>query len=399
MHPIQQYLSEVDTTRTLEPGTPQAVDMDRHSRQVLIPPKPTQYTIDPFTDPHDASSLRLPDGWTACLHPEGALYFLFEDYTPPPPPNSTEICVKRIFTDSDILKPESLHVVTRVMHIVADFMRSRNAQIDACVDWCGTPITMMIKHWGATSDMFPVTATVTGITSESRMHIQHELTAQYWRVDYHFYVSFVMTRVRQHCYLFPAKLEMTHQHVDGFRDIVLYSLEGWIHDADQFFTVVQDLIVSTTSTVPWKVEQLTQMLHLADGFSKNVGTRHCDSICSLSRLMHLFVRDRVYNFHGEPSARLNSNQNIYPTERRTLLVKLVNPLLFFTPGSHLTRLNTIYTDKLIRHRFWSEFITALSTEWQELATVATVVLNANVSFLSIQSVDQGGAIVFKRSPA
>ncbi|KAJ7266924.1 hypothetical protein B0H12DRAFT_1098825, partial [Mycena haematopus] len=102
------------------------------------------------------------------------------------------------------------------------------------------------------------------------MHIQHELTAQYW----------------QHCYLFPAKLEMTRQHVDGFRDIVLYSLE--------------DLIVSKTSTVPWKVEELTQMLHLADGFSKNVGTRHCDSICSLSRLMHLFVRERVFNFHGEP---------------------------------------------------------------------------------------------------
>ncbi|KAJ7266923.1 hypothetical protein B0H12DRAFT_1098823 [Mycena haematopus] len=78
-----------------------------------------------------------------------------------------------------------------------------------------------------------------------------------------------------------------------------------------------------------------------------------------------------------------------------MLVKLVNPWFFYTPDSHLTRLNTIYTDNLIRHRFWLEFITALNFEWQELAS-SHFVLNANVSFLSIQSVDQGGS---HRSPA
>ncbi|KAJ7792412.1 hypothetical protein B0H14DRAFT_2199550, partial [Mycena olivaceomarginata] len=48
-------------------------------------------------------------------------------------------------------------------------------------------------------------------------------------------------------------------------------------------------------------------------------------------------------------------------------------------------------------------IVRLRTEWQELTAYATVILNANVSFLSIQSVDQGmvqgGNLVLKRSPA
>ncbi|KAF8190332.1 hypothetical protein K438DRAFT_1831867 [Mycena galopus ATCC 62051] len=383
MHPIQ-YLSEAH--RSLEPGTPQDVDYDRHNRHIPVPQTPTQYTIGPFTDP--PSPLQPPDGWTAWLHPEGALYFLFEDFIPH---GSTEVCVKRIFTDADIFERKSLSVITEAMNTVADFMRSRNTEVAACVDlvlntfYYDGDTTMVDTTMGcqyyfvnhetqcvfwmdkAESSMFPVTAFLTGITSESRMHIVHELMAQYW----------------QHCYIFPAKLEMTHKHVDKFRNIVLYSLE--------------DLIVSPTSTVPWKVEQLTQMLNLADGFSKNIGSKHCDSICSLSRLMHHFVRDRVWNFHGERGVRLDSNQSIYPTEKPTMLVKLFNPLLFRGPASHLVRLNTIYTDGLIRHRFWGEFIARLTTEWQELTVFATVFLSANVGFLSIQSVDQGPTV--NRSPA
>jgi len=86
-------------------------------------------------------------------------------------------------------------------------------------------------------------------------------------------------------------------------------------------------------------------------------------------------------------------------EKPTILVKLVGPLLFYAPDSHLVRLNTIFIDGLIRVRSWAEFVMRLSAEWQELTAYATVVLNANVSFLSIQSVDQGGDLVLNRSPA
>ncbi|KAJ7266925.1 hypothetical protein B0H12DRAFT_1098829 [Mycena haematopus] len=75
-----------DGATELEAGTPQDVNDDRYSQ------RPTQYTIDPFTDP-----------------PSSGHYI-------PPNRSSTEICVKRIFTGSDILKPETLHAVTKAMH-------------------------------------------------------------------------------------------------------------------------------------------------------------------------------------------------------------------------------------------------------------------------------------------
>jgi hypothetical protein len=125
----------------------------------------------------------------------------------------------------------------------------------------------------------------------------------------------------------------------------------------------------------------------------------------------------VYNFHGEPGARLNVDQSVYATvPKKTLLIKLLSPLLFYAPDFHFVGLQTIYTDGLIRHRGWAEFITRLNGEWQEFTLYvrcddaffwcsvlqcfpqATVVLNANVAFLAIQSVDNNGYQNASRSP-
>jgi len=48
---------------------------------------------------------------------------------------------------------------------------------------------------------------------------------------------------------------------------------------------------------------------------------------------------------------------------------------------------------------WTQFIDKLNTEWQEFIIVGTVLLNANVAFLSIQSVDNDGTMVVHRSAA
>jgi hypothetical protein len=74
----------------------------------------------------------------------------------------------------------------------------------------------------------------------------------------------------------------------------------------------------------------------------------------------------VYNFHGEPGARLNVDQSVHPTvEKRTALIKMLSPLLFYAPDFHLLGLHATHTDGLIRHRGWSEFVTRLNNEWQE----------------------------------
>jgi len=50
----------------------------------------------------------------------------------------------------------------------------------------------------------------------------------------------------------------------------------------------------------------------------------------------------------------------------------------------------LWVDELVHQVSWTQVINKLSTEWQEFILLATVVLNANVAFLSIQSVDNNG---------
>ncbi|KAJ7512644.1 hypothetical protein B0H11DRAFT_1946655 [Mycena galericulata] len=317
-----------------------------------------------------------PEGWTACLHPEGARYFFHEE--------------KRVFTDANLYDAGLLEFITNNVCIIFDFLRVHGVDLDPGVDLVVDEYEYpdmtkgcqyyFVNHkdrsvfWmdRVDSDMFSTSYQLNGITSAS--HIRHELEAQYW----------------YHCELFPRSVEITHEIVNELRDIVLHALG--------------DVVTSPVSTVSWKVADLEHMINLIDGFGKNVGKGIDDKFsgasCLVGRLMHVFVRARVYNFHGEPGARLNVDQSVYgKVRKRTLLISLLSPLLFYAPDFHLVGLYTIYTDGLIRDRGWSEFITRLNSEWQEFTLYGTVVLNANVAFLSIQSVDQDGNAVPTRSPA
>ncbi|KAJ7691714.1 hypothetical protein B0H17DRAFT_1062413 [Mycena rosella] len=210
------------------------------------------------------------------------------------------------------------------------------------------------------SDMFPITRELNGITSAS--HIWHEIEAQYWSLD------------------------ITHEIIDELRDIVLHSLG------------------CSTSTVNFTVNELNHMLRLVDGLSKNVDTYVGYKLGGSSRLvgrfMFLFVRARVRNFHGKPNARLKVDQSVYGTVRKqTLPFRLLSTLFFSAPHFNLLGLYSIYTPGLVRHSYWAPFFARLSGEWQEFTLYGTVILAANVSFLAIQSVDQGEGTAQNRSPA
>jgi len=106
-------------------------------------------------------------------------------------------------------------------------------------------------------------------------------------------------------------------------------------------------------------------------------------------LMYNLIDNQFLNFHGQPGARLNLHQSVYGEngKPRSRLMCLVSPLLFSAPDVYLQALDRIWVDYIAKFNLWVEFMRKLNTEWQEFIIIDTVLLNANVAFLAIQSVD------------
>jgi len=87
--------------------------------------------------------------------------------------------------------------------------------------------------------------------------------------------------------------------------------------------------------------------------------------------------------------RIERNFSVYgsPLYRRTLLIKTLSLFLFSAPDFHLKTLQNMWVDGIMHQSVWEECVKKMSIEWQEFVFFATVMLNANVAFLAIQSVD------------
>ncbi|KAF7361090.1 hypothetical protein MSAN_01140200 [Mycena sanguinolenta] len=347
----------------------------RYDRKAVISPEPTTFRIPPLTISFLPN--KPPPGWTACQHPEGALYFFHEE--------------KRVFTDANLFDTETLLFINKYERIVNHFLSTHNVHLDPGVDLVlDKNISSdgirecqyyFVNHVGrcvfwidnVESDLFPVTVEVKGMKSAS--HIRHEIEAQYWR----------------HCEYYPRAFAVTYEILDELRDIVLYAFG--------------DVVTSEATTVSWKIDDLRDMITFIAGFSENIGKYTENKVivtnCLVGRLMHSFARHRAYHFHGEPEARLTVDQSVHATVRkRTMFVMLLDLLLFGVPRMNLLRLQAVNAGELIQvnHRA-GHFVECMMREWQDSIINAAVILAANVGFLSIQSVDQGGNIVSTRSPA
>ena len=129
---------------------------------------------------------------------------------------------------------------------------------------------------------------------------------------------------------------------------------------------------------------------------------------------------KFFNFYGQPEARLNRDDSVYghSTHRRTWFIKSISIFLFSAPDIHLENLQKMCVDGIVYKAIWEEGLRIVIDEWQEfiilyvsnktrtttclksnslLTFKSTVVLNANVAFLSIQSVDTNSDLY--RSPA
>ncbi|KAI0035427.1 hypothetical protein K488DRAFT_43208, partial [Vararia minispora EC-137] len=97
---------------------------------------------------------------------------------------------------------------------------------------------------------------------------------------------------------------------------------------------------------------------------------------------------RFVHHHGQRCARLERTQSILrqgPADS-SWLMRTFSLAFFLAPNAHLRDIRNVYVDGIILAPTWKRHIQKLQEEWQEFVLYATVMLNANVAFLSIPDV-------------
>ncbi|KAJ7643930.1 hypothetical protein FB45DRAFT_1020741 [Roridomyces roridus] len=356
-----------------------------YARETISKERSRQYDIPPQT--FKFAPLKPPTGWIAPLHSEGARYF----YNPG----------RRIFTDANLCKPQNLANLNRVVELLTK-------QIQATADELNPHFAALLGHIqdpdvlvDLVIDLEPPTESQPHPSSGWYYFVDHSTRTPFWLQSLAAQQLDIWSEIQgyiedeqlghamehqywKHCALFPSALSLTRPLVVELRDHIVFS--------------IGDLSTSLTSTMSRTTDELkiwltvvNQLEHaLTSSPSLSLG-----SVVAFARYMEQFAEIRFSNFHGLPCARLDQEQSVYkdPNENKSsYLVTFVSPFFFFAPSVYLDLLRMAYLDGRVLMRVWQPLIQRLNSEWQEFIIIATVVLNVNVSFLSINSVDQLGTV-------
>ncbi|KAH6917978.1 hypothetical protein BKA70DRAFT_1554146 [Coprinopsis sp. MPI-PUGE-AT-0042] len=346
---------------------------EKKETELIIKPM----TVDFYSKPH-------PQGWVPVLHPDGVLYWYNEE--------------KKVVTENDMHDPEFLGQVTENLATFDDFISANRIQLPSNItlafELTKDDEQITTDYYYADHDKrviffldefkaryFKTSQDVKGVTS--LVHIQHELEAQYWWSASDLEFTSPHAAHRFHIMLYPSTLPQTQAAASELKDFI--------------FHCIADSNSSAFSTSRFDPDELYKLLSVVNAMQKT----ECYQIGAasfISRTMIVLAQHKFYNWYGVPQRRLYRDQTVHATtNKRTWLIKLLSPLLFYAPDVHLGSLHALSVDGVLDGHAWSKVIKKLNEEWQEFILYATVLLNANVAFLAIQSIDtQEGSY---RSPA
>lgn len=331
-----------------------ASDVNRYKRKRIIPQTKDRVFIEPgnkvFEDKPPSSR------WKPLAHPEGSLYYY----------DST--C--RIYTDADLSKPSTLSAIDAFADkLYNDAQTNPNIGITSKTELvvedideatCGYYFVEQDTRCIFWLERFDAESLFENIRRVRNMgHIKYAIEAQYWA----------------HCELFPHENRVTPAVLEELKQIIMHAAAV--------------TITSVTSVAPFERDELEKMLDLVNGIEGTLEGEFTHTRCVVARFMSEFIKAKFFNFCGQPGARLDSDQTIYFKDHdhhQSLLFIIASLLLFGAPHTHQEDLKKIWVDRIINRVLWNQFIGKLNDEWAGLALSATVILNANVAFLAIPSV-------------
>ncbi|OBZ67952.1 hypothetical protein A0H81_12483 [Grifola frondosa] len=328
----------------------------------------------------------VPVGWVSCTHPAGALYFYHPE--------------RRIYTDANICDQRTFVELIQFADLVYDMALEENIElpdgaelvldleerkISGGYNWCfifvdhSTRTLFWIQDFDASRDSEVQELTCERVPS----HLKHLIEGRYWYIFVHpcFSTLSHVLRFRQHMEMFPYPHEIPADAFDQLIGIIMYANIG--------------AMTSVTTTALYSSDELHRMLGLVKKAKSLRDSAYTTAL--VGRLMYTFAHQRYLDFHGQPHARMSRDQSVYgELKSRTPLIYILSPIFFNAPKVHLRGLEKIWVDGVIAFLPWSHFIGKLQNEWQEFILYSTVLLNANVAFLAIPSVDNDNG---NRTPA
>ncbi|KDQ27611.1 hypothetical protein PLEOSDRAFT_158511 [Pleurotus ostreatus PC15] len=197
------------------------------------------------------------------------------------------------------------------------------------------------------------------------------------RVRHFAYLQCLLLPVRRHCEYFPHTREVTQGLVDELRDIITYTLG--------------DVSTYPLSVIEFTTDELKTMLDIVAAAETQVKKLAPASFATLSRLMYLRGFCSAY-LADQPSARSARSQTMYDGSTGRSYFSMLSHLLHFGgPQAYLRVLGGAYVDRMVNATHVNQVVSRLTVEWQDFILIATVLLNANVALLAIQSVDNGNS--------
>ena len=87
------------------------------------------------------------------------------------------------------------------------------------------------------------------------------------------------------------------------------------------------------------------------------------------------------NFWGFHGARLSDEQSVRGGEfrKRTWVIKIFSPLLFYAPETHLKGIHKMYTDRVVKMRTWRLFYHKLERDLGEYILYVGLFLSVGLS--------------------
>ncbi|KAJ3515743.1 hypothetical protein NLJ89_g1565 [Agrocybe chaxingu] len=339
-----------EATRRYNPKKPP----DSGRKSTVIPELTREFTRD----------MPLDSPWSIVRHREGGCYFYHEQ--------------ERVVTDSDMTDPKLLQQSAALFkalaqyiddeelsdqlptdrHLFLDFDVEPGDQGDISVYYYYVDHEAMAVFFLHEYDAKSLTTWEEAPRSSSQLHLGKEIEAQYW-----YFLQ-----------LYPTCRALSKDLIFELRDTCTY----WIADVE----------TCQNSTAPYSLKALSEILDLANSIGDDAGSICPGAMAMLARHMYMFAHTGFIHYHGEPYVRLDRIAAVHDDQpyKKTRLIKIISPLLFFDPDHHLRLLQNAWVDRIIHKTKWDEITEAMKDEWIGRVVYGSLVLASSVSFLTVPGV-------------